>query len=326
MISSLSVSYKPLAEFELIQRYFAQLTQPRDDVPLGIGDDCALLCVPAGYELATTTDTLVAGRHFFEEVDPEALGHKALAVNLSDLAAMGAEAAWVTLALTLDRTDDHWLQAFSHGFAALAAEFDLQLVGGDTTQGPLSISVTALGFVPTGQALKRASAEVGDLVCVTGRLGDAGLALRALQGERRASPFLNDLRYRLERPQPRLAAGQALRGLANAAIDLSDGLISDLGHILKLSQVGATLQLASLPLSPQLRDYLQSDEDYAVPLASGDDYELCFTLPPIKLASAQQAVTDITVIGQIDAEPGLRLLHQDGTPLKQRLSGYEHFT
>lgn len=314
-----------MAEFELIQRHFAQLTQPREDVSLGIGDDCALLRVPDGYELAATTDTLVAGTHFFEDVDPEALGHKVLAVNLSDLAAMGAKPAWVTLALTLNRANDHWLQSFSRGFAALAAEHHVQLVGGDTTQGPLCISVTAFGFVPRGQALRRSGAKVGDLVCVTGRLGDAGLALRALQGDERAKPFLTDLQHRLERPQPRLTAGQALRGLANSAIDLSDGLIADLDHILASSRVGATLQLVDLPLSPQMYSYLQTDEDFTVPLAGGDDYELCFTLSPEKLADAKQAVTDITVIGMIDAKPGMRLQRSDGTLLKQMPSGYEHF-
>ena len=314
-----------MAEFELIQRYFAQLTPPREDVPLGIGDDCALLRLPDGYELATTTDTLVAGVHFFDDVAPETLGHKALAVNLSDLASMGAEAAWVTLALTLDRTDAAWLQAFSRGFAALAGEFNVQLVGGDTTQGPLAIGVTAFGFLPAGQALKRSTAEVGDLVCVTGPLGDAALALRALQGDSRAKPFLSDLRPRLESPQPRLAAGQSLRGVAHAAIDLSDGLISDLGHILKQSRVGVTLQLADLPLSPQLQSYLQSDDDFALPLAGGDDYELCVTVPPAKLRQAQQSVAGLTVIGQIDAEPGMRLQRQDGSLLEQQLTGYEHF-
>lgn len=314
-----------MAEFDLIQRYFTQLTASREDTRLGIGDDCALLSVPAGYELATSTDTLVAGVHFFDDVAADSLGHKSLAVNLSDLAAMGADAAWVTLALTLDRTDPAWLQDFSRGFAALAAEFNVQLVGGDTTQGPLSICITALGLVPVGQALKRSAAKVGDLVCVTGQLGDAALALRALQGDPRAEPFLRELRHRLERPQPRLAAGQALRGLAHAAIDLSDGLISDLGHILKQSGVGATLQLAELPLSPQLHRYRQSDDSFALPLAGGDDYELCVTLPPAKLAEAQQAIADLTVIGQIDARPGMRLQRQDGSLLEQPLSGYEHF-
>lgn len=314
-----------MAEFELIERYFAQLTPPREDTLLGIGDDCALLRLPDGYELATTTDTLVAGSHFFADVAPETLGHKSLAVNLSDLAAMGADAAWVTLALTLDKTDAAWLKSFSCGFAALAAEFNVQLVGGDTTQGPLSISITAFGLVPAGQALKRSGAKVGDLVCVTGQLGDAALALRCLQGDQRAKPFLNDLRHRLELPQPRLAAGCSLRGLAHSAIDLSDGLISDLGHILKQSGVGATLQLADLPLSPQLQSYCQSEDDLSLPLAGGDDYELCFTLPPAKLSEAQHLIADLTVVGQIDQQPGMRLQRKNGSLLEQHLSGYEHF-
>src|SRR6185503_9588976 len=211
-------------EFELIRRYFAELTPPRDDVALGIGDDAALLQPPRGHEVVVTTDTIVAGRHFPEDTDPQAIGWKALAVNLSDLAAMGAEPRWFTLAVTLRMADPEWLSGFAAGLGALAREAGVQLVGGDTTQGPLSITITAMGTVPAGKALRRAGARVGDAICVTGTLGDAALGLRLLgesggRGEAKSAD-LEKLRARLNRPVPRVAVGAALRGLAHAAIDL----------------------------------------------------------------------------------------------------------
>lgn len=319
-----------MAEFELIRRYFTGQTAPREDVRLGVGDDCALLAVPAGHELALTVDTLVQGTHFLADIDPEALGHKALAVNLSDLASMGAEPAWVTLAIALEAEQPDWLQAFSRGFNALANQHGVQLVGGDTTCGPLTITVSAHGFVPQGQALKRSGAKPGDLVCVTGTLGDAGLALRGLQGESAAAVFLPQLRERLERPMPRLQEGVALRGLASAAIDISDGLVSDLGHILQCSSVGARVIVEQLPLSPQMQSYLKEERAYALPLAAGDDYELCFTLPPERLDELQRSFSryacGFAVIGEIEQQPGLRLVHTDGRPLNYSYSGYEHFS
>jgi len=386
-----------LSEFDLIRAHFAHLGAGRADVVLGVGDDCALLRVPAGQELAVSIDTLVAGVHFLPSVDPEALGHKCLAVGLSDLAAMGAEPAWATLALTLPREDPRWLGAFAAGFAALAREHGLALVGGDTTHGPLSISVQVHGLVPAGQAIRRAGARPGDLVGVSGTLGDAGLALRhLLAGEAVAA----DSRARLERPTPRVALGLALRGLATAMIDISDGLAADLGHILEESGaasaggegrgggpssanlaaenltlaslgdgnrkpptlrkgsgnpprlgkgignavspgyrqlgsggeapvLGAEIRLAALPLSPAVSARLARDPDWSLPLASGDDYELCFTLPPERAselpALAERLGLDLTLIGRILPDAGLVCIGPDGGRWTPGQRGYNHF-
>ncbi|KRT55717.1 thiamine-phosphate kinase [endosymbiont of Ridgeia piscesae] len=315
-----------LSEFDLIRRYFSDLTPLRDDVALGIGDDCALLDVPEGMELAVSIDTLVAGVHFLADVEPETLGHKALAVNLSDLAAMGAEPAWVTLALALPEVNEVWLEAFSCGFAALASRAGVSLVGGDTTRGPLTLTLQVHGFVPRGSALRRDGAQPGDRICVSGRLGDAALGLRLLQGEANLSePERSQLIDRLQRPQPRLALGQALRGLASAAIDISDGLLADLGHILQASGVGARLQLARLPLS----DAVRRTADWGLPLAGGDDYELCFTLPPAELSRlwplSEQLGLAISEIGEITAAPGLVCEQADATIWRPSAKGYDHF-
>jgi thiamine-monophosphate kinase len=318
-----------LKEFELIQRYFTSATEGRKDVALGIGDDCALLQVPAGQELAVSIDTLVAGVHFFADVDPQSLGHKALAVNLSDLAAMGAEPAWVTLALTLPKADEAWLRAFSRGFADMARRFDVQLVGGDTTQGPLTITVQVHGFVPSGKAMRRSGARRGDAVCVSGRLGDAGLALRHLYkgGSEVAG---GETQKRLLLPEPRIEAGLVLRELANAAIDISDGLLADLGHILEASRLGARIELERLPLSEPVRQAVRQDGDWALPLISGDDYELCFTLPAQRLseltAISERLQLPLTPIGIIEDEPGLRCLRGDGSLWTTTGTGYEHFS
>lgn len=342
-----------MPEFELIRTHFAHLGAARSDVVLGVGDDCALLAVPAGQELAVSIDTLVAGVHFFPDVDPEALGHKSLAVGLSDLAAMGAEPTWATLALTLPAEDGRWLRAFAAGFAALAREQGMALIGGDTTRGPLSLSVQVHGLVPAGRAIRRAGARVGDLVCVSGTLGDAGLALRDLLAGREvaAGP-----RARLERPTPRVALGLALRGLATAMIDISDGLVADLGHILEESgaaargersgesaspgyrrgassaadaALGAEIRLAVLPLSPAVRERLAQDPDWSLPLASGDDYELCFTLPPER-ASALSPLADrlglaLTPIGRILPTAGLVCIGPAGDRWTPQRGGYNHF-
>ena len=318
-----------LSEFDLISRFFHRCGTARDDVALGVGDDAALVRVPAGMELALTLDTLVQGVHFLAGSDPRSLGHKALAVNLSDLAAMGAEPAWATLALTLPESDSTWLEAFSDGFCRLARESGVQLVGGDTTRGPLVLSVEAKGLVPVGQALRRVGARSGDLIFVSGLLGDAGLALHAL----RDGLEVDDLAYlrgRLERPQPRLKLGQSLRGLASAAIDISDGLVADLGHILDSSRVGAVVELERLPCSEPVSAYLARNGDWSLPLAAGDDYELCFTLPPGHLAALERLAENlscrITCIGEITREPGLRLRTADGGDYRPRSCGYEHFT
>lgn len=318
----------PLSEFDLIHRYFRDLTPARDDVLLGVGDDCALLQVPEGRTLAVTIDTLVEGRHFAPGVDPADLGHKALAVNLSDLAAMGADPAWVTLALTLPRADEPWLESFARGFGALALEHGVALVGGDTTRGPLSVTVQAHGFVVPGQALRRGGARPGDLVYATGSLGDAGLALLVEQGLYTRPQHLGLLRDRLARPAPRVGAGRALRGLATAAIDISDGLASDLGHILDASGCGATLRLERLPLSPAVREYVEETGDWNLALSAGDDYELCITVLEARQGEvetiAQALDCGLTWIGSVDRAPGLRCLREDGTTV-DAAAGYDHF-
>lgn len=318
-----------LSEFDLIQKFFSHTGPERADVALGVGDDCALLRVPGGKELAVTIDTMVEGVHFLPGVDPESLGHKALAVNLSDLAAMGAEPAWVTLALTLPSVDDAWLSSFSRGFAALANAHGVQLVGGDTTRGPLAISVQAHGLVAPQKALRRSGAQAGDLIYVTGTLGDAGLALRAHEGVAVSNEFLPYLQSRLERPTPRIAEGQALLGLASAAIDISDGLLADLGHICKASGLGASLQLQALPCSPGVAAFVVESGDWSLPLASGDDYELCFTLPVDCQAEievlASQFDCGLSCVGVVEPQPGLRCIKPDGSLLESPSLGYDHF-
>ncbi len=313
-------------EFDLIRRYFAGRGVRRDDVPLGIGDDAALLMPPPGQLLAVTVDTLHSGVHFAPDIPPADLGHKALAVNLSDLAAMGAEPAWATLALSLPQADEAWLAAFAEGFFALAERHGVQLVGGDTTRGPLSVSVQVQGFVPQEKALTRRDARPGDHVFVTGSLGDAGAGLAIEQGRSEfAGPPADFLLARLHRPTPRVGAGLALRGLATAAIDISDGLAQDLGHILAASGVGAVLDIDRLPLSDEL---LASgiDRPWRLAASAGDDYELCFTAP----ADADLGVADaldcpLTRIGRITAEPGQRWLDADGQPCELSSRGWDHF-
>jgi len=314
------------SEFDLISHYFANSTRQREDVALGVGDDCALLCVPEGYELAVTVDSLVAGVHFHPGVDPESLGHKALAVNLSDLAAMGARPAWVTLALTLLENDPGWLSAFMTGFRSLADRYEIQLIGGDTTHGPLSMTLQAHGFAWPGKALRRDSARVGDLVGVTGTLGDAGLALMP---EYDAGEHRTYLRNRLERPTPRVEAGLSLVDQAHAAIDISDGLLADLGHICERSGTGATLNLEQIPLSPAVLAYVKKRHDWSIPLSAGDDYELCFTVPPERRQEVEARLLDIscglTWVGVIEGSAGIRCLGSDGREVEIGSRGYQHF-
>lgn len=314
-----------VSEFDLIRRYFAQATGTRDDVVLGIGDDCALMRPPAGELLAVSTDTLVAGRHFRADVDPAALGHKALAVNLSDLAAMGARPAWATLAATLPEADGDWLAAFMEGLVALADAHAVQLVGGDTTRGPLSITLTVHGFVAAQTALRRDAARAGDRLLVSGTLGDAALALHlADEGQ----PVAATLQQRLDRPQPRLALGRLIAGRARAAIDVSDGLLADLDHVCTASGVGARVELAQLPLSPAVAAHCAAG-DYAMPLTGGDDYELLFSVA----ADAAQALTAdcraagvvVTEIGQVVDAPGISLVHADGQTHEVTPDGFDHF-
>lgn len=322
--------FMTISEFSLIERYFAQQSLSRSDVALGIGDDCALLTVPSDEVLAVTLDMLVAGVHFFADADPQGIGHKALAVNLSDLAAMGATPAWATLALSLPEFDESWLTSFCDGFFSLARQFRVQLVGGDTTRGPLTITIQAHGLVPADKALRRSAASPGDRIFVTGTLGDAGLALAVAQDKAVTSSIHQSyLQARLERPMPRVHEGVSLRGLASAAIDISDGLAQDLGHILEQSQVGACLYVDRLPYSRALAETLDREAALAMMLASGDDYELCFTVPEQKVGQVHDLVRTwecrCTEIGIIETERGLRCQWSDGTPYRTERWGYDHF-
>lgn len=320
-----------MTEFELIKQYFASQTEHRADVRIGIGDDTALVNLPAGHELAITTDTLVAGVHFPIETHAYDIGYKSLAVNLSDLAAMGASPAWVTLAITLPNADENWIQDFCNGFFTLANRYQVQLIGGDLTHGPLSITVQALGHVQTRQALLRSAAQPGDLIYVTGTLGDAGMGLAI--AEKRQPVQDQDVRSyllsRLNRPEPRVLIGTALLKIANSAIDISDGLVADLSHILKASKVGAKINVDALPLSPELIQTLKHEDAVQMALTSGDDYELCFTVPPNKAAALETELTNmpcrITCIGSITNSPTLDLHNKDGKPYHGSLTGYQHF-
>ena len=323
-----------MGEFDLIARYF---TRPVRHAALGVGDDCALLAPRPGMQLAISSDMLVEGRHFFADVDPEALGHKALAVNLSDLAACGARPLAFTLALALPRADEAWLAGFSKGLLALADAHGCELVGGDTTQGPLNICITVFGEVPAGQALLRSGARAGDDIYVSGTLGDARLALEALLGHiHLPDELLAQARLRLERPTPRVALGLALRGIASSAMDVSDGLLGDFGHILKASGVGAcirtdeTIKLIAAGAFPSSATG-QFDQKllHQCTLAGGDDYELLFTAPPqhraVVAEAAAQSQTPVTRIGQVEAAPGLRLVDAQGMPVENRFASFDHF-
>lgn len=314
-----------LGEFELIRRFFTRPAQ-RYDVALSVGDDCALLRPPPGRCVAMTTDTLVEGVHFLPGTNPESLGHKTLAVSLSDLAAMGAEPAWVSLAITLPSSGEDWLAAFAEGFLALAGRYGVALVGGDTTRGPLSITVQALGFVNENEGLRRGGAKIGDGIYLTGDLGLAGVGLEIVLG--RTNLQGPEAVARLERPEPRIKAGLALAGFANACIDVSDGLAADLGHILDASGVGATLDWLALPLPSAVRRYIADCGDEWMPLRSGDDYELCFTVslerePELPGRMAEFGCS-CARIGRIDSLVGLRL-QKDRQVLPIAASGYQHF-
>ena len=321
-------------EFDLIARYF---TRAPKRAALGVGDDCALLDQAPAMQLAISSDMLVEGRHFFPDVDPYALGHKALAVNLSDLAACGATPRAFTLALAMPRVDEAWLQGFSSGLWALADAHGCELIGGDTTRGPLNICITVFGDVPPGQALLRSGAQVGDDIYVSGTLGDARLALDALQGKLDLAPeVLAQARIRLERPTPRVALGEALRGVATAAIDISDGLLGDLSHILKASGVGATINTdnAIKLIAKSSRTYwaesffdIKKQLDYV--LAGGDDYELAFTAPVAArdavLAAASHSHTPVTLVGRIESQPGLRLVDVRNQQVHGVFTSFDHF-
>jgi thiamine-monophosphate kinase len=321
---------RAMGEFELIERFFKR---PATRSPLGVGDDCALLQPAPGMQLAVSTDMLVEGRHFLSTVDPFKLGHKALAVNLSDLAACGARPLAFSLALALPRADEAWLEAFARGLFALADAHRCELVGGDTTQGPLNICITVFGEVPVGCALLRSGAHAGDDIYVSGSVGDARLALEVFRGRLSVpTPVFEAARARLEQPTPRIALGLALRGIASCAIDISDGLAGDLGHVLEQSGVGARVdtQLAiGLLAAKDAATGLAADRKLELVLAGGDDYELAFTAPARAradvLAAATAAATRVTRIGVIEAEPGLRLVGVDGAVLERRFGSFDHF-
>jgi thiamine-monophosphate kinase len=319
-------------EFELIARFFSR--PPRSpSVRLGVGDDAALLVPTPGCELAAAVDMLVAGRHFVADTDPAGLGHKALAVNLSDMAAMGATPKWALLAGALPDSDPAWLAAFAQGLYALADAHGVDLVGGDTTRGPLNLCVTILGEVPGGAALTRAGARPGDDVYVSGVLGDAALAVAAMAGRIALdAPALGACRVRLDRPEPRVALGTALRGVASAAIDVSDGLVGDLGHILERSQAGARIDLAKIPRSATLGACLRGSTRSAALaclLAGGDDYELCFTAPNAQRgrleAIARDLALPLTRIGKITAATGLLVRDEQGAPMASLPHAFDHF-
>ncbi|MDP2806432.1 MAG: thiamine-phosphate kinase [Gallionellaceae bacterium] len=335
-----------MSEFDLIKQYF---TRPTPSAALGVGDDAALLNICADMELAVSTDMLVCGTHFFPDADPFFLGHKTLAVNLSDLAAMAATPRWATLALSLPSVDENWLQQFSQGFFTLADKYGVELIGGDTTRGPLNLSVTIMGEVPRGTALRRDAAQVDDDIWVSGMLGEAALALAHLQGRiELPADIFSACATRLHQPQPRVELGLALRGIANSAIDVSDGLMADLGHILERSQVGAEifvdrvcacdagalahyshgLPLAGVTRQAELKPDLQEMMQRCI-LAGGDDYELCFTVP-VAHRNAIEKISNtlalpLTRIGKIKAGAGCVVLAEDGSQIKIEGTGYDHF-
>lgn len=314
-------------EFDLIARHFTRATP---GAVLGVGDDCALLAPTPGMQLAVSSDMLLEGCHFSPQDSPAGIGHKSLAVNLSDLAAMGATPRWATLSIALPEADDAWLTAFARGFFRMADLHGIELVGGDTTRGALTIGITVMGEVPPGQALRRDGAQAGDDVWVSGEIGSAALALAYRQGRL----FMEQIDAAkvlpaLYLPTPRVELGIALRGVASSAIDISDGLLADLGHILERSHVGARLEFTALPTLPVAQAYLHEKVARDCVLAGGDDYELCFTAPAERrdavAAAAQSAGVTVTRIGRITAEPGLTVIGPDGQPLPFEHTGYDHF-
>lgn len=315
-----------VGEFELIARHF---TRPAPRAVLGVGDDCALLAPASGMQLAVAADMLVEGRHFVSTVPPARLGHKALAVNLSDLAACGARPLAYLLSIALPRADEDFVAAFARGMHALADAHGIELVGGDTTGGPLAIAITVIGELPPGLALRRDGARAGDMLWVSGRLGEARLALEALRGQvALAGEDFERARLAMELPQPRVALGLALRGIATSAIDVSDGLLGDLGHVLAASRVGATLELAALPCGAVLARQDPALQRLCL-LHGGDDYELLFSAPADRAdavrGAARDAGVEVSPVGRIDAAAGLRLREADGRESEVEARGFDHF-
>ena len=333
----MSPAGKSPSEFEIISLYFSGLSSSSsssssvaDSVQLGIGDDCALLSIPAGQRLAISIDTMVEGRHFPASALPSEIAYRAVAVAVSDLAAMGATPVAATLALTLPSADEAWLAQFSRGIGEAMSDFAMSLVGGDTTRGPLTITVQVHGTLPNDQALLRSGAEVGDDIYVSGVLGDAAVALKLFEGTLDLPAESADyLRRRFYRPSPQLALGKALLPLASSAVDISDGLLADLGHITEKSGVGAELDIEQLPLSPVLAGLSDRETVLRSALSGGDDYELCFTATPanreVLAAVAVQCHVALTRVGSIIAGSGVRCLDSEGQPFQLPASGYQHF-
>jgi thiamine-monophosphate kinase len=316
-----------MGEFDLIDRFFKR---PVRRNPLGIGDDCALLAPGPGMQLAVSSDMLVEGRHFLSTVDPSRLGHKALAVNLSDLAACGAAPLAFTMALSMPQADEAWLEPFSRGLLALADAHGCELVGGDTTRGPLNICITAFGEVPQGQALLRSGARAGDDLYASGTLGDARLALEVFRGTVSvAAEVFEAARQRMEQPTPRIALGVALRGIATSAIDVSDGLLGDLAHVLRASKTGVAIETAVAAGLMSSGAHVDAEHRLEWVLAGGDDYELLFTAPAERrdaVANASRmAGTPVTRIGRIEREPGVRLLDAQGKRIERHYASFDHF-
>ncbi|MGR6860959.1 thiamine-phosphate kinase [Aliivibrio salmonicida] len=325
------------SEFNLIDQFFVQGNLSRSDVDLGIGDDCALVSVPEGHHVAITTDTLAAGTHFLADANPELIGYKALASNLSDLAAMGAKPTWVSLALTLPEPDEKWLEGFCKGFFGLAKQYNVQLIGGDTTKGPLSITITVHGIVPKGEAMTRKGAKLGDDIYVTGPLGDsaAGLEILLRRSPQSQTALEQELEHRHYYSTPKVELAQQIRHLCHSALDISDGLISDLGHILKQSNVSAKIDVNRLPVSNELVKYYDDEDKYQkVALTSGEEYELCFTASKENREAIRQITTllnhNVSIIGEIVNGPFTNLqnsmqLYKETVLLDWALYGYDHF-
>lgn len=322
-----------MQEFSIIEQYFTNQTQPRRDVLVGVGDDCAITQIPENHVLATTTDTLVSGIHFLPETNPADIAHKALAVNLSDLAAMGATPAWVSLALTLPDANEDWLSEFADSFARLCEYYSINLIGGDTTRGPLSITITAQGFVPPDSVIKRSGARPGDAIFVTGTLGDAGAGLGLLQEtlteENGALDSLaaSYLLLRHNTPTPRVLAGTTLRRKVSSCIDISDGLIGDIQHIMKASQCGANINVGALPISNELLSFVSSEYAIELALSAGDDYELLFTVPQDQIEEVKTAMHSVSIpitqIGQMTGDGELHLKQNNQAYITQA-SAYQH--
>jgi thiamine-monophosphate kinase len=319
------------SEFQLIQQFFQreQAEQPAEGVLLGIGDDCALLQIPNGKQLAVSVDTLVADVHFPADADPELIAERALRTNLSDLAAMGAEPLWFTLALTLPEANEDWLRSFSRGLFKCAREYRIALVGGDTTSGPLSITIQVMGAIQPQQTLRRDGANVGDFILVTNFVGDGAAALAAIQNTHTfTDEHIEYLLQRFYRPTPRLSESVLIREIASSALDISDGLVADLQHICDASDLGAVIDIENLPLSPAVKSLNNDSQAYQWALSGGDDYELCFTVPPEKMADIAMLIAQgklqATVIGEVTAGSKV-ICEYEGEPFELAKTGYQHF-